>query len=137
VPRLVKGGKWAYGWVRISARGRLLLPPDARADYAFREGDGVVFLAGSRASGGFAIARTATLPHILRGRALGQGRVSRGFVVAVPPSLGAPGRRLLAVRGSGRGLGLVAQGRIYTEALRHPELERYDVSGEGTEAPPP
>ena len=34
-----------------------------------------------------------------------------------------PGDRLLAVRGSGRALGFVAQGPIYDEALKHPELE--------------
>jgi hypothetical protein len=34
-----------------------------------------------------------------------------------------PGDRLLVVRGSGRALGFVAQGRIYDEAWKHPELE--------------
>jgi hypothetical protein len=34
----------------------------------------------------------------------------------------APGDRLLTVRGSCYGLGFVAQGSIYDEALRHPEL---------------
>jgi len=33
-----------------------------------------------------------------------------------------PGDRLLAVRGSRYGLGFVAQGPIYEEALKHPEL---------------
>jgi hypothetical protein len=33
------------------------------------------------------------------------------------------GDRLLAVRGSCYGLGFVAQGPIYAEAQKHPELE--------------
>jgi hypothetical protein len=43
--------------------------------------------------------------------------------VTVPATVGVqPGDRLLAVRGSGRALGFVAQGPIYEEALKHPEL---------------
>jgi hypothetical protein len=38
-----------------------------------------------------------------------------------------PGDKLLTVRGSCYGLGFVAKGPIYEEALQHPELERYDV----------
>jgi hypothetical protein len=36
----------------------------------------------------------------------------------------------LAVRGSGQALGFVAQGPIYEEALRHPELACFDKEGE-------
>lgn len=44
--------------------------------------------------------------------------------VTVPPEVGVePGDRLLAVRGSRYGLGLVARGPIYEEALKHPKLE--------------
>jgi hypothetical protein len=44
--------------------------------------------------------------------------------VTVPPEVGVqPGDRLLMVRGSRYGLAFVAQGPIYEEALKHPELE--------------
>jgi hypothetical protein len=45
--------------------------------------------------------------------------------VCVPEAVGVrAGQRLLAVRGSCTGLDFVAQGPIYEEALRHPELEQ-------------
>jgi hypothetical protein len=127
MPRLVKGGKWAYGWVSVGGTGGILLPPDARTDYGFREGDEIALLPGSRRSGGFAVARADTLPEHFRRRALGHGRIERGFVVSLPPALAVPGARLLAVRGSGLALGFVARGPIYAEALRHGELSSYAV----------
>jgi hypothetical protein len=44
--------------------------------------------------------------------------------VVIPPEIPvAPEARLLAVLGSCYGLGFVARGPIYEEAMRHPELE--------------
>ena len=56
-------------------------------------------------------------------RELGRGQFGDGWVT-VPPEVGVkPGDRLLAVRGSRYGLGFVARGPIYEEAVKHPELE--------------
>jgi hypothetical protein len=55
---------------------------------------------------------------------LARGRIGEDSQLVVPEAVGMqPGGRLLAVRGSGRALGFVAQGPIYEEALKHPELE--------------
>ena len=56
-------------------------------------------------------------------RALAWERVEAVGRVRVPEEVGVrPGDRLLAVRGSGWALGVLAQGPIFAEALRHPEL---------------
>jgi len=48
--------------------------------------------------------------------------------VTVPPKMGVePGDRLLTVRGNCYGLGFVAQGPIYEEAAKHPELEVFEA----------
>lgn len=86
MPRLVKGGKWVYGWVVIGPKGEMTIP--------------------------------------LVERALGRGRIGEGGQVVLRPEANVrPGDRLLAVRGSRYALGFVAQGPIYEEALKHPELE--------------
>ena len=55
---------------------------------------------------------------------LALGRFAEDGRVTVPPEVGVkPGDRLLTVRGSRYGLGFVARGPIYKEALKHPELE--------------
>jgi hypothetical protein len=46
--------------------------------------------------------------------------------VTVLPEVGVkPGDKLLTVRGSRYGLGFIAKGPIYEEALEHPELEYF------------
>jgi hypothetical protein len=124
MPRLVKGGKWVYGWVAVGPERLMTIPPQARRDYHFQEGDGLLFLPGSRRSGGFSLYKPgqATIP--LEQSALARGRIARMGKLWLPAALCiAPGQRLLAVRGSGLALGLIAQGPIYQEALRHPDLE--------------
>ena len=123
MPQLVKGGKWVYGWVVVGPAGELVIPSQAWQEFNFRAGDEAIFLAGSRTSGGFAIssagklaerqARTGSRPL----RELARGRFNDGWLTA-PPQAGAhPGDRLLAVRGSGLGLGFVGRGPIYEEAV--------------------
>ena len=130
MPQLVKGGKWAYGWVIAGPSRELTVPPDAWREYCFRAGEEALFVRGSRRSGGFAVCTTASMAQAserLGGATLavlGRGRFEADGRVWVPPEVDVrPGDRLLAVRGSRYGLGFVARGPIYEEALRHPELE--------------
>jgi hypothetical protein len=127
MPQLAKGGKWVFGWVLVGPDRDIRIPPEAYAEYGFQAGEEVVFLAGSRASGGFGIGRPEKLKQSaipLARRAIARGRIGEGGRVALPPETGAePGQRLLAGRGSGLALGFLRQGRIVAEALRHPELE--------------
>jgi hypothetical protein len=57
MPQLVKGGKWVFGWVIVGSGGEITIPPEAYREYGFRAGDEVVFLQGSRRSGGFGVGR--------------------------------------------------------------------------------
>ena len=133
MPRLVKGGKWAYGWVAVDPYGVIQLPAAARDDYGFQPGDILVALPGSRRSGGFALAAPAQLNGAMGERLLSRDNLGRAILdhegrVALSPALNLPaGARLLAVRGSGRALGFVARGPIYEEASKHPELEYFEV----------
>ncbi len=134
MPRLVKGGKWTYGWVMVGAERRITIPPDAWRKYGFRAGEAAIFVAGSRTSGGFAIStpQLTAESDAKRGgvglRELGRGVFADGCIVIPPGIPVTPGARLLAVLGSGYGLSFIVRGPIYEEAMRHPELELF---GEG------
>jgi hypothetical protein len=124
MPQLAKRGKWVFGWVVVGPQGEITIPPEAYHEYGFRTGDEVIFLRGSRRSGGFGIGRVEKIPALFEKRILARKRMARQGRVNLPPATGAqPGDRLLAVRGSGLALGLLARGPIYEEALKHPELE--------------
>lgn len=135
MPQLVKGGKWVFGWSVASAGREVAIPPAAWDEYGFRIGDEVIFIAGSRRSGGFGLSHERLVAGTqvpLAMRAVARGQVSALGVVTVPIEVGVqPGDRLLVVRGSGRALGFIAQGPIYDEALRHTGLEcfRLDLAG--------
>jgi len=129
MPRLVKGGKWAYGWVVVGPESEITIPPEAWREFGFRAGDEAIFMPGSRKSGGFAISTPELMEEVSKRlgggtlRVLARGQFGNGQIT-VPPEVGVqPSDRLLAVRGSRYGLGFVAQGPIYEEALKHPELE--------------
>jgi hypothetical protein len=124
MPSLVKGGKWVYGWVVIGPQAEMTIPPEARREYGFRAGGEVLFLPGSRRSGGFGVSTSTQMSVPLGERALGRGRIGEGRQVVVPPEADVrPGDRLLVVRGSRYALGFVVRGPIYEAALKHPELE--------------
>ncbi len=129
MPRLVKGGKWTYGWVIVGAERRIVIPPAAWCKYGFQAGEVAIFVAGSRTSGGFAIStlRLTAESDEKRGgvglRELGRGLFGDECVVLPPEIPVMPTARLLSVLGSCYGLGFVARGPIYEEAMRHPELE--------------
>jgi hypothetical protein len=124
MPQLAKGGKWVFGWVVVGKRRTIALPPQVYREYGFQEGDEVIFLRGSKRSGGFSVGHVEKIPPLFEKRILARGHVGRQGRVTLPPETGVrPGDRLLAVRGSGLALGLSAQGPIYELALKHPELE--------------
>ena len=131
MPRLVKGAKWTFGWVVLGPEREIPIPPEAWDEYGFHAGGEAIFVAGSRKSGGFSISTlelVAEASERMGGgglRELGRSRFGDGRV-AVPQEVGAaPGDRFLAVRGSCYGLGFIARGPIYTEALKHPELAAF------------
>ena len=129
MPRLVKGAKWTYGWVVIGPDREIAIPPEAWREFGFQAGDAAIFTSGSRRSGGFAVSTPGLMAEVCEKmagaelRELARGRFEDGRVT-VPLQVGVkPGDKLLTVRGSRYGLGFIAKGPIYKEALKHPELE--------------
>jgi hypothetical protein len=120
MPRLAKGGKWVYGWIVVGPQREITIPPEAHREYAFQAGDQVIFLQGSRRSGGFSIGIPTQMTISLGKRVLGRSRIGENGQVVVPTEADV---RLVAVRGIRYALGLVAQGPIYEVAVGHPELE--------------
>jgi hypothetical protein len=124
MPQLAKGGKWVFGWVIVGPQQEITIPSEAYREYGFQAGDRVIFLRGSRRSGGFGLGRLERVPARLRARVLGHNLMGdKGQVVAPPEVEVQSGQRLLAARGSGLALGFLTRGPIYEEALKHPELE--------------
>ncbi|HOO76709.1 MAG TPA: hypothetical protein PK636_00955 [bacterium] len=137
MPRLVKGGKFVYGWSRVGERGSIAVLPAAAAEYRLRTGDPVVLIPGSRTSGGFGVARLQALRRsrlaaVLRDGPGGTRSCFRTVLdekgLNVPAAVLArfgvrPGARLLLVRGSGLALGFIVRGPLVEEAARHPDLE--------------
>jgi hypothetical protein len=129
VPRLVKGAKWTFGWVVVGPDREITIPPEAWREYGFQAGGEAILTPGSLKSGGCGISTPALMAEASERmggaalRELDRSRFSEGRVV-VPPEVDVKaGDRLLTVRGSCYGLGFVARGPIYEEALKHPELE--------------
>lgn len=132
MPRLVKGAKWTFGWAVVGPGREVAIPPEAWDEYDLQADDEAIFTPGSRKSGGFGISTSALMAEAsgkMGGadlRELGRSRFGDGRVV-VPPQVDVkPGDRLLTVRGSCYGLGFVARGPIYEEALKHAELEVFE-----------
>ncbi len=131
MPQLVKGGKWVFGWTVVNSAREVRIPPEAYAEYGFQSGEPVVFLTGSRRSGGCSVAWKEKLngsPVPLAQHMLGEGVIGEDELVAFPSKTGIlPGERLLVLRGSGLALGFVQRGSIYEEASRHPEIEVFSI----------
>lgn len=133
MPKLVKGAKWTYGWVIVGPASEITIPPDAWREFGFLAGGEALLIPGSRRSGGFALSTPGLMASVserMEGaaiRELGRGRFYEGGGMIVPPEVGVkPGDRLLTVRGSRYGLGFVAKGPIFEEALNHPEVQMFE-----------
>ena len=118
-----------FGWVVVGKNRQIVIPPEAYAEYGFQPGEAVIFLRGSRRSGGFSVGRRAKLETSqtpLLQRAFGQGEIGEGGRIEAPlESGGQPGDRLLAIRGSGFVVPFIARGPIFQRALTNDEIETY------------
>ena len=151
MPQLVKGGKHAFGWSRVRASGRIMIPPEAITEYHLQESDKLIVMPGSRTSGGFGLGSRESVKKSPIGTVLhahpelAECRVPEGEVIehggkpfcwvelgnggiTVPPATLACygiriGARLLVIRGSGLAVGFAVRGPIVEEAWKHPVLE--------------
>ena len=127
MPQLKKRGKWVFGWVIVDANCSVVIPPEACTEYGFRDGDLVIFLHGSRRSGGFSLSCPERLEQCkvsMQRRSFALGHILSGRQIALPKEVNLqPGSRLLVVRGSGLALLFITQGPIFDEAKNHLEIE--------------
>jgi len=155
MPQLVRGGKYVFGWSKVSDRGTIAIPPEAMDQYGLKEHDKVILMSGSRRSGGFAVTtpgllggsplaavlqrfprlRTFQMPpaRVVRveGRPLCWTSIEEGGSITLPDETLReyeiiPGDRLLTVRGSGLALGFALKGPLVDEAMTHTEIEVFE-----------
>jgi hypothetical protein len=154
MPQLVKGGKNAYAWSRVTKTGKILIPVDAFAEYDFKENEVVILLSGSKTSGGFALIRKCKMqkspisavlqafPALMnqktqKGKSLKISSKCFCWTLIEDGSITLPNDTLLnlgikkddlllVVRGSNFGLGFVVKGPIIEEAKKHKELKVYE-----------
>jgi hypothetical protein len=126
-----KDGKWVFGWCVVGLGREIRIAPAALAEYGLRPGQAIVYLRGSRRSGGFSVSwpeKFAGLDIPLLRRSIGEGVLLEGGRIAVPSgSYIQPGQRLLSVRGSGYAVLFLTGGPIYEEALKQPEIETFSI----------
>jgi bifunctional DNA-binding transcriptional regulator/antitoxin component of YhaV-PrlF toxin-antitoxin module len=151
MPRLVKGGKYVYGWSEVDSNGRIVVPREALEEYSFKDADKVIVMPASKRSGGFALTTPSLLKNsrlsvILDGEPrLAEFRLREGETVTVGTriycwvKLNSKGEfvvpvetlkeygvnlgdRLLVGRGSGLALAFIAKGPIVAEAKKHSGL---------------
>ena len=151
MPRLVKGGKYVYGWSEVGSGGRVRVPDEALTEYNLKPPCKVILLYGSRRSGGFALTTPSLLKNSRLSIILDQNpRLSefqlpegKTITVAGKPycwlklntdgGITVPlenlkeyginaGDHLLSVRGSRLELGFCVKGLLIDEAKKHSTL---------------
>jgi bifunctional DNA-binding transcriptional regulator/antitoxin component of YhaV-PrlF toxin-antitoxin module len=151
MPRLVKGGKYVYGWSEVNSNGRIVVPSEALEEYGFKDADKVIVMPASKRSGGFALTTPSLLKNSrlsvildraprLAGFQLREGEtVTVGTRICCWVKLNGKGEfvvpvetlkeygvnlgdRLLVGRGSGLALAFIAKGPIVAEAKKHSNL---------------
>ena len=154
MPQLVKGGKNAFAWSKVSDTGRIIIPDDAFEEYTFQENEIVILISGSKTSGGFALTRMekfldSTISHavlkshpglikqeIPEGESVRFGSRFFCWIQINDKSITLPtetlnnysvknGDLLLTVRGSDLGLAFIVKGPMIKEAKKHKELRVY------------
>lgn len=63
MPQLSKGGKYIFGWVKIRPDGEVPVPEETIREYGIQSDEKVILISGSKASGGFVVARRSNLEH--------------------------------------------------------------------------
>lgn len=150
MPRLVKGGKYVFGWSKVYPDGKIIIPSEAYEEYRFQTGENIILMPGSRTSGGFSLTSlrllegtplSAFLNEIpqLSEFSVGEGtliahkkrifawiRMQEGYIVAPSQTLENYGARvgslLLSVRGSSLALGFLIKGPLYEIAHKHQNI---------------
>lgn len=152
MPQLVKGGKYAYAWSKVSTNGMIVIPNEAITEYNLLTCDNGILMPGSKRSGGFGLTtvnllKKSALHVILDGHPqLAKFQITEGETIEIKGktycwvkinkdgSIVVPVRTLknyginpsdsvLSVRGSRVALGFVVRGPIIDEAKKHANIK--------------
>jgi bifunctional DNA-binding transcriptional regulator/antitoxin component of YhaV-PrlF toxin-antitoxin module len=144
-----------YGWSKVSNRGKIAIPNEAKAEYNLATCDKVILIPGSKRSGGFGLttkellenSRLSTIldscPKLadfqepegravkINGKTCCWVKLSKYGTITVPletlKTYGInPSDRLLVVRGSNVALGFPVRGPIIDEAKKHADIEMFE-----------
>ncbi len=155
MPRIVKGGKYVYGWSKVGDRGKIVIPKEAIEEYNLMAYKNVILIPGSKRSGGFGLTTVGLLknsplavildknPQLaefqvsegkaieIRGKTYCWVRMHNDGSITVPVEALKryginPGDRLLSVRGSNIAIGFPVRGPIIEEAKKHSEIELFE-----------
>jgi len=154
MPQLVKGGKHAYAWSKVSDNGKIVVPKDALTEYGLDSVNKIILMTASKTSGGF----TITTPSLLKNSKLSvildkQPRLAQfdlpeGETIKIATKTYCwvclnekgefrvpaetlkkygtnPGDKLLSILGSKVALSVIVKGPIIQEAKKHIELDIY------------
>jgi bifunctional DNA-binding transcriptional regulator/antitoxin component of YhaV-PrlF toxin-antitoxin module len=151
MPHISKGGKYIFGWSKIRDNGEVLIPNEAVREYHLEVNEKVFLISGSKATGGFAVAKKEYLEQSEIGQVLkenpklaefqideGRAVKSKGRlycwvsvhdkgVLALPLSTRQafaikPDAFLLSIRGSDVAFVMGVKGPIIETAKKHPEI---------------
>ena len=152
VPQLVKGGKHAYAWSKVSNKGKITVPNEALTEYNLLTWDKVILIPGSKRSGGFGVTSAELLeksalhgilaenPQLakfqinegetveIKGKRYCWVKMNQDGSITVPASTLKEyginlGDKLLSVRGSCLALGFIVKGPIIDEAKKHSNIK--------------
>ena len=153
-PYIVKGGKYIFGWSKVSEKGEIKIPKEAYDDYGLATDRQVILSSGSKTSGGFGVSSIRILKNskieelIMNFPSLINYRLTEGEIIIIKgkkycwlkinddmkinlpeTTLDAFGIRkgelLLSGRGSYLAIAFIAKGPIFNEAKKHSELEYF------------
>lgn len=147
----MKGGKYVYGWSKVTGDGKVVVPNEALTEYNFETPSKVIVMPGSKRSGGFALTTPSKLQNSRLSVILDKEPRLAGFQLREGETVtidGKPycwvklkgkgtftvpletlkeygvtsGGLLLSVRGSGLALAFCVKGPLIDEAKKHSGL---------------
>jgi bifunctional DNA-binding transcriptional regulator/antitoxin component of YhaV-PrlF toxin-antitoxin module len=152
MPQIVRGGKYVYGWSKVSSEGKIVIPNEAIIEYDLMTCGNVILLPGSKSSGGFGLTSVGLLkkstlsvildenpqlaefltsegePIKIKGKTYCWVKVNKDGNIVIPietlKSYGVnPGDYLLSVRGSIIAIGFPVRGPLIDQAKRYSNIK--------------
>lgn len=151
MPQLSKGGKYVFGWSKISENGDVIIPAEAIEEYHLAPREKIILISGSKASGGFVVSPKPLLEQskianvLTENPALAEFQLEEGKTIKFKGRLYCwvgfgdngsltlpahtrqafalkPGDFLLSIRGSDIAFVMGVKGPIIELAKTHPEI---------------